>query len=100
MPQCSHVIPVASFCMPLCASTKFVSSSLIGVCDLTGKPSFCAAHCSQRCFSIFFPFLISVRCTVAGLLQLSHFIFAISSWVIVFRADEMVNQPQDFVNRA
>ena len=53
--------------------TKLVSSSLIGVWLLTGSPSFWAAHCSQRCFSIFLPFLISVRWTVAGLLQLSHF---------------------------
>src|SRR5688572_23291571 len=59
--------------MPLCASTKLVSSSLIGVWLLTASPSFCAAHCSQRCFSIFLPPLISVRCTVAVLLQLSHF---------------------------
>src|SRR5688572_32193191 len=54
--------------------TKFVSSSLIGMWLLTGSPSFWAAHCSQRCFSIFLPLLISVRWTVAVLLQLSHFI--------------------------
>src|SRR5207237_8687671 len=36
-------------------------------------PSLWAAHCLHRCFSIFLPFLISVRWTVAGLLQLSHF---------------------------
>src|SRR3954453_6293254 len=54
--------------------TKFVSSSLIGMWLLTGSPSFWAAHCSQRCFSIFLPPLISVRWTVAVLLQLSHFI--------------------------
>src|SRR5258705_7497459 len=55
--------------------TKLVSNSLIGVCPFTavGTPSLCAAHCSQRCFSIFLPFLISVRWTVAVLLQLSHF---------------------------
>src|SRR5687767_10870812 len=63
-----------SFCSPLWAITKLVSNSLIGVCDFTGKPSFCAAHCSHKCFSIFLPCLISVRWTVAGLLQLSHFI--------------------------
>src|SRR6476661_8719179 len=46
----------------------------MGMWLLTGSPSFWAAHCSHRCFSIFLPLLISVRCTVAGLLQLSHFI--------------------------
>src|SRR4051794_26740154 len=60
--------------MPEWAMTKFVSSSLIGMWLLTGSPSFWAAHCSQRCFSIFLPPLISVRWTVAVLLQLSHFI--------------------------
>src|SRR5687767_3628929 len=73
MPQFSQAWPT-SFCKPLWAMTKFVSSSLIGVWLLTGRPSFWAAHCSQRCFSIFFPCLISVRWTVAVLLQLSHFI--------------------------
>src|SRR3982751_914706 len=73
MPQCSHALP-ASFCVrPEWAITKLVSSSLMGMWLLTGSPSFCAAHCSQRCFSIFLPLLISVRWTVAGLLQLSHF---------------------------
>src|SRR4051812_26053267 len=75
MPQCSQPVP-ASFCRPEWAITKLVRSSLMGMWLLTGSPSFCAAHCSQRCFSIFFPLLISVRCTVAGLLQLSHFIRA------------------------
>src|SRR4051812_39372103 len=74
MLQVSHAAPI-SFCMPEWAITKLVSSSLIGVWLLTGSPSFCAAHCSQRCFSIFLPFLISVRWTVACLLQLSHFIW-------------------------
>src|SRR5947208_11203598 len=60
--------------MPEWAMTKLVSNSLIGMWLLTGSPSFCAAHCSQRCFSIFLPPLISVRWTVAVLLQLSHFI--------------------------
>src|SRR2546423_8372307 len=73
MPQFSHVTP-SSFCSPECAITKLVSNSLIGVWLLIGTPSFCAAHCSHRCFSIFLPFLISVRWTVAALLQLSHFI--------------------------
>src|SRR5688500_7595803 len=73
MPQFSQAWPT-SFCSPLWAITKFVSSSLIGVWLLTGRPSFCAAHCSQRCFSIFLPCLLSVRWTVAVLLQLSHFI--------------------------
>src|SRR5689334_23581617 len=72
MLQCSHASP-ASFWRPEWAITKLVSSSLMGMWLLTGSPSFCAAHCSQRCFSIFLPLLISVRCTVAGLLQLSHF---------------------------
>src|SRR4051794_510181 len=75
MLQVSHAAPI-SFCMPEWAMTKLVSSSLIGVWLLTGSPSFCAAHCSQRCFSIFLPPLISVRCTVAVLLQLSHFMRA------------------------
>src|SRR5688500_1110597 len=65
--------------MPECASTKLVSNSLIGVWLLTASPSFCAAHCSQRCFSIFLPPLISVRCTVAVLLQLSHFMLCCPS---------------------
>jgi hypothetical protein len=43
------------------AITKLVSSSLIGMWLLTGSPSLWAAHCSHRCFSIFLPFLISVR---------------------------------------
>src|SRR3954452_11180511 len=73
MPHVSHAAPI-SFCMPEWAITKLVSSSSIGVWLLTGSPSFCAAHCSQRCFSIFLPLLISVRWTVAVLLQLSHFI--------------------------
>src|SRR4029453_12189188 len=73
MPQCSHASP-DSFCSPEWAITKFVSSSLMGMWLLTGSPSFCAAHCSHRCFSIFLPLLISVRCTVAGLLQFSPFI--------------------------
>ena len=60
--------------IPLCARTKFVKSSLIGVCDFGANPSICEAHCSQRCFSIFLPPRISVRCTVAGLLHFSHFI--------------------------
>src|SRR3954470_7174803 len=72
MPQCSQVVPT-SFCRPLWAMTKLVKSSLIGVWALTGSPSEAAAHCSQRCFSIFLPLRISVRWTVAGLLQLSHF---------------------------
>src|SRR3954465_13901169 len=75
MPHVSQAAPI-SFCMPEWAITKLVRSSLIGMWLLTGSPSFCAAHCSQRCFSIFFPLLISVRCPVAGLLQLSHFIRA------------------------
>src|SRR6478752_3526848 len=74
MPHCSHVVAVVSFVNPECCMTKLVSSSLIGMWLLTGSPSFCAAHCSQRCFSIFLPPLISVRGTVAVLLQLSHFI--------------------------
>src|SRR5688572_22801653 len=65
--------------MPECASTKLVNSSLIGVWLFTASPSFCAAHCSQRCFSIFLPPLISVRCTVAVLLQLSHFMLCCPS---------------------
>src|SRR3954467_12752347 len=73
MPQCSQVVPI-SFCRPEWAMTKLVRSSLIGVWALTGRPSEAAAHCSQRCFSIFLPLRISVRWTVAGLLQLSHFI--------------------------
>src|SRR6476646_10050025 len=69
--------------MPEWAMTKLVSSSLIGMWLLTGSPSFCAAHCSQRCFSIFLPPLISVRCTVADLLQLSHFMGELPSCAYV-----------------
>src|SRR3954463_3286215 len=76
MPHCSHVVAVVSLVSPECCMTKFVNSSLIGMWLLTGRPSFCAAHCSQRCFSIFLPPLISVRWTVAVLLQLSHFMRA------------------------
>src|SRR4051812_33594967 len=72
MPQCSQVVPI-SFWRPEWAMTKLVRSSLIGVCAFMGTPSEAAAHCSQRCFSIFLPLRISVRWTVAGLLQLSHF---------------------------
>src|SRR5207302_8913189 len=70
----SHVVPISVWSPP-CAITRLVSSSLVGVCPLTacGTPSLWAAHCSHRCFSIFLPFLISVRWTVACLLQLSHF---------------------------
>src|SRR3954470_15376912 len=76
MPQWSHVVVCCSLPVsPEWAMTKLVSSSLIGMCALAGvaNPSFWAAHCSHRCFSIFLPLLISVRWTVAGLLQLSHF---------------------------
>src|SRR3954469_14157203 len=74
MPQISQVAVFSLASWPEWASTKLVSSSLIGVWLLTGTPSCWAAHCSQRCFSSFFPFLISVRWTVAVFLQLSHFI--------------------------
>src|SRR5436853_6266565 len=83
MPQCSQLVP-ASLARPEWAMTKLVSSSLMGVLPLTGRPSFWAAHCSQRCFSIFLPLLISVRWTVAGLLQLSHFMGSVASyWLLV-----------------
>src|ERR1700722_5872899 len=73
MPQCSHV-SVPSFCNPLWARTKLVSNSLIGACALGTSSLFWAAHCSHRCLTICLPLRISVRCTVAGLLHLSHFI--------------------------
>src|SRR6187200_458036 len=79
MVHCSQVVP-CSFCRPECCSTKLESSSLIGMWLFTGSPSFWAAHCSQRCFSIFLPPLISVRWTVAVLLQLLHFMRACPVW--------------------
>src|SRR6476469_7514695 len=76
MPQCSQVSDCSLTGIPECAITKFVSSSLIGMWLLTGTPSAAAAHCSHRCRSIPLPPLISVRCTVAALLQLSHVMVA------------------------
>src|SRR6478609_750467 len=100
MPHCSHVVAVVSLVSPECCMTKFVSSSLIGMWLLTGSPSFCAAHCSQRCFSIFLPPLISVRWTVAVLLQLSHFMRARfrGSVFRVFRGQPIVFPPFTGVN--
>src|SRR5438477_9309466 len=101
MPHCSQVVP-ASLERPEWAMTKLVSSSLMGVLPLTGSPSFWAAHCSQRCFSIFLPPLISVRCTVADLLQLSHFMGRFAFLCvrrIVFRSTASVNENRGFYGR-